>query len=300
MISADISKVIASPLVLSFTEHNWHVYQRVTVEALADDSDDTDEIVALTLNPDGGNFDTALTIAVQVNVADDDAIAPGQPRVLSVEIGDAELKWSWHAPNVGGLVVAYEIRISTTPSFTSTWTDIGNILTTTTSSLTNGTLYYFQVRAKNDHDTGPPVGNSAAPQSTLLIPGPPHDLTAVISSAQVIWDWSPPVSGGTITSYEYRQGTSETITSDFINIGTANTVTLTGLQNEVLVFFEIRARNAAGTGVVTKGNATPLGLPGIPRALTSIVGSTTLMWSWEAPIGGSPVTYYEYRYGIEE
>ena len=36
--SADMSKVVASPLVLLFTEHNWHTYQHVTVEALADDS----------------------------------------------------------------------------------------------------------------------------------------------------------------------------------------------------------------------------------------------------------------------
>ena len=233
-------------------------------------------------------------------MADDDAIAPGQPRSLSVEIGDEEIKWSWNAPDVGGLVNSYEIRISTTPNFISTWTDIGKILTTTTSSLTNGTLYYFQVRAKNDHNTGPSVGNSATPQSTLLIPGIPHDLTAVISSSQVIWDWRPPVSGGTIASYEYRQGTSETITGDFLDIGAVNTITLTGLQNGVLIFFEIRARNETGAGMVTKGSATPLELPGTPRALTSTIGSTTLMWSWDAPSGGGPVVYYEYRYGTEE
>ena len=50
--SADMSKVVASPLVLLFTEHNWHTYQHVTVEALADDSDDVNEIVALTFNPE--------------------------------------------------------------------------------------------------------------------------------------------------------------------------------------------------------------------------------------------------------
>ena len=80
------------------------------------------------------------------------------------------------------------------------------------------------------------------------------------------------MSGGTIASYEYRQGTSETITGDFLNIGLVSTITLTGLQNGVLIFFEIRALNEAGAGVATKGSATPLGLPGTPRALTSIVG----------------------------
>ena len=298
--SADISKVVVSPLALSFTEHDWHTYQHVTIEALADDDDDADEIVAITLNPDGGNFDTALTVTVQINVADDDAIAPGQPRSLSTEIGDEEVKWSWNAPNVGGLVKAYEIRISTTPNFISAWTDIGNILTTTTSSLANGTLYYFQVRAKNDNNTGPSVGSSATPQASLLVPGLPHDLTAVISSAEVVWNWNSPVSGGTIASYEYRQGTSEIITSDFLDIGIVNTTTLSGLQNGVPIFFEIRARNATGVGVTAKGSATPLGLPGTPRALTSTIGSTTLEWSWEAPIGGGPVAHYEYRYGVEE
>ncbi len=69
--------------------------------------------------------------------------------VLSGVSGDTEADLSWTA-SVGSLglnISGYEIGQSTTSGSGYTYTNVGNVLLDTVTGLTNGTTYYFVVRA---------------------------------------------------------------------------------------------------------------------------------------------------------
>ena len=65
------SNVTPSPTTLTFTSQNWATAQTVTVTAV-EDSDRDDEIVTLSNNPSGAEYDIVDTVSVKLNVADND------------------------------------------------------------------------------------------------------------------------------------------------------------------------------------------------------------------------------------
>ena len=91
----------------------------------------------------------------------------------SLSVGDTELDASWSEPNDGGsAITGYDLRHSTDES---AWTeiDVGNVLTYNIQSLTNGTLYYVQVRARNT------IGDGAWSASARATPVEPGSAIAV-------------------------------------------------------------------------------------------------------------------------
>ncbi len=69
--------------------------------------------------------------------------------VLSATAGDAQVSLSWTSAvgSLGFNVSAYSLGRSTNSGGPYTFTNVGNVLSATASGLTNGTTYYFVVRA---------------------------------------------------------------------------------------------------------------------------------------------------------
>ena len=75
---------------------------------------------------------------------------PGVPQNFETTAGDGEVTLTWEVPltNNGSTITGYKYSYRAgTSGYFSDWTDVGNVLSTTVSGLTNDTLYQFRVLA---------------------------------------------------------------------------------------------------------------------------------------------------------
>ena len=102
------------------------------------------------------------------------------------------------------------------------------------------------------------------------VPGVPTGVSAQGANTQATLQWSAPSSPGTsaITGYEYRykSGTDDYPTT-WTSAGgpTATTITVSGLTNDILHAFELRAVSDAGDGDAVEVAATPFWANTAPR-----------------------------------
>ena len=122
---------------------------------------DSDEAVRAT----SSEWDASLFLRVQgtqrghkgtgqVTAAD---TVPGAPNVIATP-GNAQVVLGWTAPDDGGQPVTgyrYRHSVDGTVDALAAWTDLGAVVgTVAVASLTNGTLYAFEVRGVNSVDDG--------------------------------------------------------------------------------------------------------------------------------------------------
>jgi hypothetical protein len=149
--------------------------------------------------------------------------APGAPTGLTAAPGDTQVSLAWTAPttNGGSPVTAYKVYRGTTPGGESA-TPVATVAATgyTDPGLTNGTAYYYTVRAVNAAGTGAPSSEaSATPQAPppAGAPGAPQNLRASARlSGGVRLGWSAPsTTGGSPIAYYviYRGTTSTSLTA---------------------------------------------------------------------------------------
>ncbi|NLK53166.1 MAG: hypothetical protein GX295_12110 [Syntrophomonadaceae bacterium] len=142
--------------------------------------------------------------------------------------------------------IGYKVYASTTSgSYTSPVDTVAeSVCSCDVTGLTNGTTYYFAVKASNPGgDSGYSNEISATPQASA--PGAPTNVAATAGDGQATVSFTSPADngGGAITGY--------TVTSSPGNItvaGTDTTITITGLSNGTTYTFTVTASNAAGTG----------------------------------------------------
>lgn len=82
--------------------------------------------------------------------------------------GQVGLTWTASVASLGYTVSAYEIGVSTTSGSGYTFTNVGNVLSYTSTSLSNGTTYYFIVRALDS--LGDVIATSGEVSSTPVAP----------------------------------------------------------------------------------------------------------------------------------
>jgi Fibronectin type III domain len=100
---------------------------------------------------------------------------PGTPTGVTATAGNAQADVSWAAPATdGGSAVTNYIVTPYAGATAGTPKEVGNVLSTTVTGLTNGTAYTFKVKAKNAVGEGPesPPSNEVTPQ-----PPPPPNTT---------------------------------------------------------------------------------------------------------------------------
>ena len=160
------------------------------------------------------------------------------------------------------------------------------------------------MRAVSDDGAGAATNVSAATTSALP-PAAPTDLGADPGARQVRLSWSAPDHGATITGYEYRHSSDggQTWSPDWTAVPNSgpNTTgyTVTDLEPGTTYTFEVRARNADGSGAAANVSAaTSVVPPAAPTDLRADAGAAQVRLSWSTPgdDGGSAITHHQYRH----
>jgi fibronectin type 3 domain-containing protein len=243
-----------------------------------------------------------------VQIGASSPVAPSAPQSLAATAGSGSVSLTWTAPanNGGAAISGYNIYRGTSAGGEGT-TPVGTVSGTTLSftdtGLTNGTTYFYTVKAVNSAGTSAASNEASATPTavTATVPTAPQSLTATGASKSVQLSWSAPSSNGgsPITGYNVYRGTSaggEGTTPVGTVSGTTLSFTDTGLTNGTTYFYTVKAVNAVGTSLPSnEANATPQAtVPGAPTGLVASAGDTKVVLSWTVPNsdGGSPITGY--------
>jgi len=217
------------------------------------------------------------------------ATPPGAPQGLVATAGDATVTLTWSAPssNGGSPITNYRIYRSTTGGGETLQATIGNVLTYSDTSVTNGVTYYYQVSAVSNVGEGPRSNEaSATPTAPAGPPGAPQGLVATAGDATVTLTWSAPSSNGgsPITNYRIYRGTSSNGETLKATIGNVLTYTDTSVTNGVTYYYQVSAVNGAGEGPRSnEASATPspppppppdFGISATPASLSLQIGSS--------------------------
>src|SRR5947199_302794 len=232
---------------------------------------------------------------------------PGAPQGLVATAGDATVTLTWSAPssNGGSPITNYRIYRSTTGGGETLQATIGNVLTYSDTSVTNGVTYYYQVSAVSNVGEGPRSNEaSATPTAPAGPPTAPQGLGATAGDATVTLTWpAPSTTGGSPrTNYKIYRGTSSNGETRKATIGNVLTYTDTAVTNGVTYYYQVSAVNSAGEGPRSnEASATPSAPPppptppSAPTNLVATVGNAQVGLTWQAPAsnGGSPITNYK-------
>jgi hypothetical protein len=232
---------------------------------------------------------------------------PGAPLSLAAHRGDREVFLTWQPPaSLGGSpLTSYDVYMGTSPgaegpNAVASTSGTAALVRPDPATLTNGTKYYFTVKALNAVGPGPASSEvSATPEA---VPGPPGDLVAAAGAGSAKLSWAVPSSpgGSAITGYDLYQGTSpgaESATPARLP-ATPTSRTVSGLTAGTTYYFFIVAGNTEGSGLSSnEAYATPtmvLYPPSVPLDVTAHRGDREVFLTWQPPasLGGSPVTGY--------
>ncbi|MFA6448574.1 MAG: hypothetical protein WCX65_03815, partial [bacterium] len=211
----------------------------------------------------------------------------------------------------------YSYAIGTTPGGTdiATWSDTSSTLFTMTGlSLTNGTVYYVSVKAKNRAGTSSAAGESDGAMADTTPPTAPQvftpaAFTSSTSALEASWNAADAESG--IADFLISVGTSagQNNVKDWFSAGANTSADITGLtlSNGSKYYINVKALNKAGLeSVVGSSDAVTVDntlLPP-PAFISDGTGADidytskgdTLSANW-APISGA--TKYQYAIGTQ-
>jgi len=205
--------------------------------------------------------------------------------------------WTAATDDTSG-VAKYWYAIGTTAGGTDTvaWTDIGNVLTVTKSglSLTDGTTYYFTVKAEDNVGNVGAVTNSDGCTVDATAPSTPvvtDDGTYTASSTQLHATWSSSDSGSGIVDNQYKIGTTSggSDVVDWTSTSTTQEVTKTGLTltDGQVYYFAVKTQNGAlawsevgNSDGITVDTTAPSPAPTM-NAEPEWTGGTTNTVSWD-------------------
>ncbi len=183
------------------------------------------------------------------------------PTVESVTAGDGHALLAWS--DVLGSVTYAVYRRTDSEAY-------GDALATVTGSvydatgLTNGTTYYFVVKAL--YPSGISAASNEVSATPRTVPSAPGDVTAVAGNGEATVSFTVPANGGSpITSYEVTA-----MPGNMTVTGTVSPITVTGLTNGVTYSFTIKAFNSAGSSTASDASD-----PVTPRAPSSGPPSST-------------------------
>jgi len=199
------------------------------------------------------------------------ATAPGAPGSLAAKSGSSAATLTWKAPTStgGSAITGYNVFVGTVKGGESaTPVNAKPVPAKTTSytvtGLTDGTKYYFTVRAANAVALG--AASTEASATPATVPSAPASLKATAANASAALTWTAPAfndSGSAITGYNVYQGTSAghesatPVNAKPLSAAT-RTYTVTKLKNGTKYYFTVKAINAVGTSAASpEASATP-------------------------------------------
>jgi hypothetical protein len=176
---------------------------------------------------------------------------PAAP-TLFASAGAAQVELSWVAgASNGSAIYDYVVQYRLSGGSWATWAE--GVSTNTTSvvlGLTNGSLYEFQVAAKNGIGTG--SYSSTVSSTPRTVPGPVSGLALTVSGVNMTLAWVAPTDNGgsAITNYviEYKL-VGETTWSPLTRATSTNVSgSISGLNPTTRYSVRVAAVNVAGTG----------------------------------------------------
>jgi titin len=240
------------------------------------------------------------------------ATNPGAILNLTATPGNQSVTLNWSTPaNDGGLAIAnYEIMVAEqTGGVWSPYRPVtrpASIATSATvTGLTNDKIHIFVVRAVTAFGAGPWATLSPAVAPRVTLPDSVSNLTATPGNQKVVLNWSAPANNGgsPITHYdimvaEQAGGVWSPYRPVARTASTATSAVLTGLTNDKIYMFVVRAVTAVGASPwvpLSRVVAPKATTPGEIANLTATPGDRSVALKWSAPAdnGGSPITNYE-------
>jgi len=184
--------------------------------------------------------------------------APSAPPTPTLTLGNQQISVDWTA--VSG-ATSYNVYYNTTDnsSLASQWGGDYTGTTATIDGLTNGTLYYVWVKAKNAGGSSPfsPAASGAPVPSA---PSAPPAPTLTLGNQQISVDWTA-VSGATSYNVYYNTTNDPNTAIQWGGDYTATTATISGLTNGTLYYVWVRAKNAGGSSPFSPAASATPGLP---------------------------------------
>ena len=220
------------------------------------------------------------------------------PQNFAASTGDGFITLTWSPPANSGAhaITGYRIEpLAPGPTGSELIQETGpNASTVTITQLTNGTAYYFRIRAFTATYDG--SWSSTVTETPYGLPGAPTTLMAVRGNAEVTLSWSAPSDNGRpITAYRVQWSTDNFTTVTPVDLGNVTTTVITGLTNGTEHQFRVLATNLAGNGPYsTAVTAIPATVPTAPQNFTATPGDTSTLLQWQHPTsnGGTAITRY--------
>jgi len=179
---------------------------------------------------------------------------PLAPTGLAATAGNGQVSLVW---NGSSGATSYRVERATVSGGPYTLVTTVTVTTFLDTGRTNGTTYFYVIKAVNSAGASPATAQvSATPTAPLQVPNAPTGLIAVAGNQTVSLNWN--ASAGA-TSYTVARSTVNGGPYTVIASGlTALSFLNTGLVNGTTYFYVVRAVNAAGSsGNSTQVSATP-------------------------------------------
>ena len=220
--------------------------------------------------------------------------APAAP--TSSAVGNGTVTLAWVAPAANGAALSgYNVQVATSAGGSyadaSGCASLAVVTTCTATGLTNGTAYYFKVRATNSAGNGDYSPASAGFTPAIAPSTPAAPTSASVGNGTVTLAWvAPAANGAAITGYNVQvaaiAGGSYADATGCTSLAVVTTCTATGLINGTSYYFKVLATSAAGSSIYSAASAAfmPVWTPATPTAPTSLVqGDGTVTLAWVAP-----------------
>jgi fibronectin type 3 domain-containing protein len=231
---------------------------------------------------------------------------PFAPLNLRIDsVGDQTITLKWDAPSSDGGSAITNYRIYSSATLMGTYIligTVGNVLTYQNTSLINGQIYYFKVKAVNIVGEG--LFSNAVSDYPRTTPSAPQNLATTAGDQSVLLTWTAPYSNGgaTITGYHIYGGLVSGSEGYLATVPASQFYfNQTGLTNGDLYYFIVAATNVAGNGTnSTQVSAIPCTVPGAITNLNWNRGNRAITLTWSAPDdGGNAISSYNIYRGSD-